>query len=320
MAEPDWSKLREHYLGNTSLAALPPPLKLPALPHAVTQFVQKSNDADVTIKELARIIETDSGLTLEILKHVNSAYVGLRHKASSVQQALSLLGVRQSKMHIVTTGMQAAVRAKRSRLINQACFWNAGLQKALFAREVARLLKADRETAFAGSLLQDYLLPVLTNDCFDDYLRFVETRQDQPICLSEYERQTFGWDHPTAGALLAHRWHLPDALVCCIFLHHHGLKLLADPHLGRTAATAVAISALLPDQMRQQYNGLELLVKLEEKWPAFDLERLAAAVDEQHEELGLGVRNDFPLVRRCRSVLGDPSVYDDGSLNPVAVR
>lgn len=102
-------------------------------------------------------------------------------------------------------------------------------------------------------------------------------------------------------------------------LHHHGLKLLADPTLKQTAVAAVAISALLPDQLRQNYHGLELLVNLQEKWPAFDLETLAKIVDDLHEQTGLGVRNDFPLVRRCQPVLDDTSVYEDGSINPTAI-
>ena len=102
-------------------------------------------------------------------------------------------------------------------------------------------------------------------------------------------------------------------------LHHHGLKLLADPTLKRTVVAAVAILALLPDQLRRNYYGLELLVKLQEKWPAFDLEMLAKTVDDLHEQTGLGVRNDFPLVRHCQPVLDDTSVYEDGLINPTAI-
>ena len=317
MAEINWTAICDEALGRFTLAALPPTLELPALPHVVTQFVQKSNEEKATVRELAQIVETDTGLTLELLRHVNSAFLGLRHKAGSVQQALSLLGLRQSKMFLITAGMQAAVRAKNSKLINQSCFWNASLQKALFAREVARLLKTDAETAFSGSLLQDYLLPVITNELFDPYLGFVRSREQQPPCLCDFEREQFGWDHALAAACLARRWHLPDALVCCILFHHWGLQILAHPQLSRSPAAAVALSALLPDQLRQQYDGLEHLALLEKKWPAFDLERLARAVDDRHAQLGLGVRNDFPLLRRCRPVLAQDA-YNDGTLTAAA--
>ncbi|HUG93611.1 MAG TPA: HDOD domain-containing protein [Planctomycetaceae bacterium] len=313
MAELDWAAIRSQALDGFALAALPPTLELPALPHAVTLFVQRSNDPKVTARELAQIVETDSGLTLELLRHVNSAYVGLVHKANTVQQAISLLGLRRSKTLIITAGLQAAVRSKKSRLINQNAFWNACLQKALFAKEAARLLRADGETAFAGGLLQDYLLPVITNDLIEHYVCFIQERERQPECLCEFERQRFGWDHALVAAALAHRWHLSDELVCCLLFHHHGLKVLADATLRRTSVAAVALSALLPEQLRQEVHGLDELLSLQEKWSVFDLERLARTVDEQHAQSGMGLQNDYPLLRRCQAVAASDR-YADGTL------
>lgn len=298
----DWKKQIDDKLEGLTISSLPPTLKLPALPIAVTQFMEKSKNPDASLKELAKIIETDSGLTLELLRHLNSSFVGLRHKATSVLQGLSLLGKRQSTMFLITTGMEAAVRSRKSKLINQSCFWNASLQKALFAKEVAKLLNADEDNAFAGGMLSDFLLPVLTNDLFENYLEFVDHREKQPEMLVQFENKVFGWDHALAGACLAHRWYLPDELVCCIMMHHRGLHLLTDPLLRRSSATAVAISALLPDQLRQNYTGLEQLILLQEKWPAFDLEMLINRVDELHSEAGIG-KNEFPLVRRCMPII-----------------
>jgi len=299
----EWKSLLDDKLENLSISILPPTLKLPALPVAVTHFMERSKDPDASMKELADIIETDSGLTIELLRHLNSSFVGLRHKATSALRALSLLGRRQSTMFLITTGMEAAVRSRKSKLINQASFWNACLQKALFAREVAKLLNADEEMAFAGAMLSDFLLPILTNDLYEHYLQFVESRENQPELMIQYENKMFQWDHAIAGACLARRWYLPDELVCCILMHHRGLHMLIDPVLKRSSVTAVAISALLPDQLRQHYTGLEQLILLQEKWPAFDLEAIINCVDEAHAEIGSGVKNDFPLARRCKPVI-----------------
>ncbi|MDA1016177.1 MAG: HDOD domain-containing protein [Planctomycetota bacterium] len=315
----NWAELLAQSIDMSKFASLPSTVKLPALPHAVTRFMERANDPSADIKELAQIIETDSGLTLELLRHVNSASLGLRHRANNVRQALALLGVRRSKNFVISTGMQAAVTARKSKLINQTCFWNASLQKALFARDVADMLETDAETAFFGSLLQDYLLPVLTNDLFQPYVDFVESRIEQPETLSEYERSHFGWDHALAAAGLATRWHLPDDLVCCILFHHHGLVPFRNARLKHTPVTAVAISALLPDQMRQQYRGLEMLIALESEWPEFDLQALAEEVDRKQETSGLGVRNDFPLARRCQNARSEKRDYKDGSLKTAAL-
>lgn len=303
MADIDWAKLREESLGQYTLSELPPTMQLPALPHAVTLFIEKSKDAEIPLKELAAIVETDTGMTMELLRHVNSAYLGLRQKAKTALQALTLLGLRQSRLFLIATGTQAAICARKSKLLNPTSFWNACLQKAIFAREVAKLLKTDLDIAFAGALLQDYLLPVLSSEMYQEYVAFVDQRPKQPEGLCEYEQQRFGWNHAVVAACLAHRWKLPDELVCCILYHHHGLKVLADPKLAKSPIGAVALSALLPDQLRQQFYGLEQLVMLQRKWPAFQLEEIVAKVDAEHGESGLGVVNDFPLSRRCKQIL-----------------
>jgi len=303
MADLNWTQLREQTIGRLELRAFPPTVNLPALPHAVTEFIEQSQNPEVGIKELSTILETDTGITTELLRYVNSTYFGLRNKARNVLQALTMLGGKQSRMFVVTTGMQAAIQSRQSKLLNQSCFWNASLQKAIFAREVAALLGADQDLAFAAGLMQDFLLPVLTNDLYDFYTPFAAEREKLPSMLTTYEQGTYGWDHAIAAAALGANWKLPDDLICCILLHHSGLKLHNHPLLGKTAAFAVATSGLLPDQLRQAYDGLEQLLELEKRWPEFHLQELVETVDQKHAEIGLGVQNDFPLSRRCRAVL-----------------
>ena len=303
MPEIPWSSLRQAAIGDFDMGSLPASIKLPALPHAVTKFIERSRDPNCDLRALAQIVETDTGLTTELLKHINSAYFGLRQKVRSAQQGLALLGLRQAKLFVVTVGMQAAIRARKSKLLNQNCFWNSCLQRAIFAREVAKLLHTDLDVAFAGSLLQDFLLPVLTNDLNDDYAEFMTRRSEQPECLTDFEENHFGWNHALAGGCIAYRWQLPDDLVCCVLYHHRGLKILADPLLSRSPVAAVCLSALLPDQLRQNYSGLEQLVLLQKKWPAFQLQALVDLVDTLHEDLSLGVENHFPLARRCKQIL-----------------
>ncbi|MBI3863759.1 MAG: HDOD domain-containing protein [Planctomycetia bacterium] len=289
-------------IGNFTIEAFPPNISFPALPSAVTQIMERSRDPKAKLEDLAKIIETDTGLTLELLRRVNSASLGLRVRAGSVRLGLEALGLRDSRNLMLTVGAKAATQARHSRLINPACFWNAALQKALFARELAVLLNTDSDAAYAGALLQDFLLPVVTNELCGRYVEFIERRDQQPITICDFERAEFGWDHALAGACLAFAWNLPGDLVCCILFHHAGLDILNDSRLGQSPVAAVALSALLPDQLRQCYNGLEQLRQLEQRWPAFNLKSVAETVDSKQAEAGLGIPNDFPLARRCKSV------------------
>jgi HD-like signal output (HDOD) protein len=316
----NWAAICDEAFAGFEMSSMPPTVQLPALPYVVTLFVQRSRDETVPMKELAAILETDSALTVELLKYVNSSACGLRSKANTVLQALTFLGCGRSRMFVIATGIEAAMRARFSKLIDQTKFWSENLQKAIFAREIALLLKTDPDVAFIGALLQDYLLPALTNDLADQYSEFMQSREAPAKTLSEFEQEHFGWDHGLAAACLARAWKLPGELVCCILYHHGGLQILADPQLGRSPVAAAALSALLPDQFRPGHQGLALLKKLERKWPAFSLERVAESVDRQYQEMGLGIRNDSSLVQRCQSLASEPSVAPAGTLESAAVR
>jgi HD-like signal output (HDOD) protein len=313
----DWAAIREEGLSDFSLSVMPPNLALPALPHAVTRFLERSADEDVSLEELARIVETDAGLTVELLKRVNSASSGLSVRVKSVGQALALLGRQPSRMFMTTIGTEGAIRARKSKLINQNSFWNVCLQRALFAREIARLLAADVDAAFAGALLQDFLLPLLTNELFDAYLEFVGLGSTAPDALAQFEQSQFDWDHAMAGACLAFQWNLPDEIVCGMLYHHAGLRILSHPKLGKTAVAAVALSALIPDALHT-HHGMQQLAKLEGIWPDFNLESLAETVDRLQAEAAVGVRNDFPLARRVKALRAERPQTDGGAATATA--
>jgi HD-like signal output (HDOD) protein len=298
----NWAAICEEAFAGFQMSSMPPTVELPALPYVVTLFAQRSRDEKVPLHELAAILETDSALTVELLKYVNSSACGLRSKAKTVLQALSFLGCSRSRLFVIATGIEAAMRARFSKLIDPTAFWSDNLQKAIFAREIALLLRTDPDVAFIGALLQDYLLPFLTNDLSDHYRDFLRSPETPASTLSEFEQGRFGWDHGLAAACLAHVWKLPGELVCCILYHHGGLQILTDAQLGRSPVAATALSALLPDQFCPGHHGLELLAKLERKWPAFRLERLAESVDRQYQDMGLGIRTDSSLVLRCKDL------------------
>lgn len=54
--------------------------------------LREINQVDVDIDSLERIVRRDTSLSYKLLRLINSAYFGLRHKVKSIRQALVLLG------------------------------------------------------------------------------------------------------------------------------------------------------------------------------------------------------------------------------------
>ncbi|MCA9117141.1 MAG: HDOD domain-containing protein [Planctomycetaceae bacterium] len=299
----DWTALRVRLLGERNTSVLPSTVRLPALPQAVTDFVRKSQDPEASPAQLGRIIESDAGLTTNLLKLINSAAFALRMKVSTPQQAISLLGVKKCRLFLLTTSAQQAMSGIRSTLINPRSFWAVNLERGLFAQEVAGLLKADSDLAYAAGILQDLVLPVLTGELTEEYTGFLNAQGSRNENLNRQERSRFGWDHCDASGQLMLGWEFPDDLICCIQLHHRGLALLGDQELQRTAATAVAISALLPDPLQQVPDGVRKLALLGQSWKTFDLMELAERVDTKMLEFSSSPSGHIPLSRRCSALL-----------------
>lgn len=283
-----WAALKEAAIAAIQADHLPMSIELPALPSVVTEFVQKSANPNVDIKVLSAIVEKDSALTVELLRYVNSAASYMRQPARSARDAILHIGVNSARSFLLAAGMRAATRAIKSRLINQRNFWNESLQRALFAREVARRLKLDAELAFVGGLLQDYLLPVLTNHFDADYIRFLEQDGREGRELADWERERFGWDHASAGALYASRWHFPDDLLCAIFYHHALPFTLEDRGPEVIKLFPVALAGLLPDQLRQTPNGFQQLIQAGVLCPALALDEVCEHVDKEQMQLAEG--------------------------------
>lgn len=284
----DWEQLRTAAINAVNADTLPRSIELPALPQAVSEFVARASNPDFDIRVLAAIVEKDAALTLELLKHVNSALFALRKPVGSVRDAIMQIGINSAKTHLLAAGVRAATRSIRSKLVNQRNFWNESLQRALFARELAHKLKLDPGLAFLGGLLQDYLLPVLTNHFDKEYIQYLNIDALDGRDLVDWERETFGWDHASVGVYFAAKWNFPDDLLCAINCHHSLPALLEHRDSELFKLFPVAMAALLPDQLRQCRNGVRELIRIDQNSPAIKLDEVCQLVDEDQSKLAEG--------------------------------
>jgi HD-like signal output (HDOD) protein len=290
-----WKNLSASSIASVRTEFLPKAIELPALPRVVTEFVQRAADPNFDVAELARIVGKDSSLTVELLKHVNSAVFAMKNPVRSVKDAIDHIGINAARLHLLAVGMRAATRALQTKLINQRNFWNECLQKALFAREIAGIMRLDLGLAFLGGLLQDYLLPVLTNQFDQQYLQYMNEQSIHGQDLVEWERATFGWDHASAGAYFAAQWHFPDDLLCSIFYHHSLQSTLCEPDAEFFKLFPVALASLLPDQLSQSPTGFQTLIKVARHCRVIDLTAVCRKVDEEQVKIADGIQIPNPL-------------------------
>lgn len=310
----DWSRLCSESISAVADAEPPARIRFPVMPQSVVDFSQLAERSDVTNAQLAEIIERDSALIVELLKYVNAASLGLKWKIHSAGRAVAALGIRRTRTVLLTTALQQALRGVTSSFIHPHRFQRDNTERSLFSGITAEIVGGDPDTARTASLLQDLLLPVLTDAYSDEYRKFDYRNGD----LVDFERGQFGWTHAELLARLMHDWGFPDELTACVALHHQTDRVLSDAALSRTAAAATVIAALLPDSMQQSPQGIDRLLTLQDQYPHFVCLDVAARVDEAaggeeggpNESSQLAVRLEklaLARLERCRleSVLLD---------------
>src|SRR5207248_676768 len=68
--------------------------KLPSLPSIALQIVQKTKAPDCTVEEIARLLALDPAIFGKVLKTLNSALYALSQPVSSLNRAVTVLGLR----------------------------------------------------------------------------------------------------------------------------------------------------------------------------------------------------------------------------------
>ncbi len=226
--------------------------RVPSLPQVITRLLSLLHNPEASMEEVAALIELDPGLASQILKVVNSAFVGLPQPIKSLKQAASVLGLKKIESLAVSFGVLQVVKDPGAEGFDLSAFWTDSLLRALFARELAREMTLDQEETFLSALLQDVALPVLLTEWFDVYQRAYEGWRKRNEPLSRCEREILSWDHAQAGAWLARSWTLSDTIVCAIGLHVATPEEIEQLPFKVPVFSLVALSAQVPSVLEAQ--------------------------------------------------------------------
>ena len=222
------------------------------------RLLELSNQAEVEISEVAKLISSDPGVTAKILRTVNSSFFGLSHQVADVQQGITLLGINRVTS-LVLAFSAAQVLPVKAAGFDPVEFWQDSVRRALFASALCgRIARGNEGEAFTGGLLQNIALPILRVKWVKHYMPVVSAAEETGKDLHLIEDEMLSWNHAQAGAWMARNWGFPDVLVCCIGLHHSHLVDLESMNLIATPVAAVAASSRIPDAEEMCCQQLQL--------------------------------------------------------------
>lgn len=214
---------------------------IPPCPVILTKLVQETRREDPDFRKIGKWISSDASLAAAVLKIVNSPFYGLSTKATSVTQALSLIGLTTVTQLVTGLLLRQAFPVANHRIMEY--FWNVSSNVALISAWLAsRTAATDRDDAYTFGLFRECGIPVLLLK-FSDYSRILTAaRLDNTKRLIELEGDNYWIDHCQVGHYLAKSWSLPEH-TCLAILRHHDYSLYhsEQTELDRASLKLVAL-------------------------------------------------------------------------------
>lgn len=227
--------------------------ELPSFPLIVLNALEKVRDADASGAEISELVATDPGLSVRLLKTVNSAAYALKHKVSSIDHAVSLMGRGELESILISMAVHEVMPTESIPGFDAQRFWGAAARRAALARGLADLIDpSSRSQSFTAALLQDMAIPILARQRADDYGPVLEHWYGNGTDLATLERQNFDWDHATVAMWMCDDWGFPERISEAIGAHH-------GTNDDLVALPAVSLVAVLREQ--GETTGVEQLVE-----------------------------------------------------------
>jgi len=266
--------------------------ELPPLPQVAQKAMSLIRDPGSNMADLANVLSMDQVMAGLVLRWANSAYYGLVHPVSTVQQAVMYLGQNTVQSLVLTASVASYMdRPVPGYGLDRGDLWKHSVAVAGGARIVAsRHGRKIAEEAYHTGLLCD-----IGKLAFEAILRNVDTSgpewQGKPF--SDLEVEFFGIDHAALGAEMARRWKLPYSLQEAIACHHHpstakeGGILAASVHVADAVVMMLGIG-IGRDGLQYALDPAALkLVGWEEKNLETLLEQVSALLKEAEAFVGM---------------------------------
>lgn len=214
---------------------------LPSVPEVYAKLRKAVASPEVTVAQVAGIIEEDMGMSAKVLQLVNSAFFGLFQAVESPRRAVSLLGVDTVKGLVLGVGAFAEIKAS-SKVFPVQRLWRHSIAVAGCSKKLALSESDDPQfidNCFISGLLHDIGKLVLLAKMLSKYEEAVLLAQEKKIRMRMAEKEIFDAVHGDIGAYLMGLWGMPGSVVEGIGFHHR-LDNYPDQEFSPAVAVHVA--------------------------------------------------------------------------------
>lgn len=205
--------------------------ELPALAASAVRLAELARDERTGAADFEAVVRPDPALTANLLRVANSAYFGLRCRAESVRQAITLLGVKRVSDIAAAVALAPIIpRRLPGYGVDAGVFWLHSVAVAALSERLAAQLRLPcPDLTFTAGLLHDMgklAIGAYVSEASDAILSKVRCG----LAFVSAEQAVLGVDHAQVGGLVAEAWSLPPAAAAAARWHHAPAEAPDDAH------------------------------------------------------------------------------------------
>lgn len=184
---------------------------LPSPRGVALAIIRMTQDADVSMSELARVIKTDPAFVGRLVKAANGLAGGQRRAIVAVHEALMVLGLPAVRTMALGFSLLSNYRKGHCAGFDYGLFWSSSLLMALSMQTLMQRLRlAAADEAFSAGLLSRVGELAMATAYPVEYSRVLETLRRSPERrLLDLEHQALAMTHADLGAAMLADWGLP---------------------------------------------------------------------------------------------------------------
>lgn len=225
---------------------------LPSAPRIYVALTRALVDPEVSVRDVAALIERDMAMSAKVLQIVNSAFFGVPRRLTSTLEAVSYLGMGLIKNLVLSVEAFRELRGgEAARGFDVDCVQ----RQCLVTGRIAQRLLPDRreaQDAFVAGTLHEIGALILATREPVAYAEVIAEADARGVSRQVIERERDGVSHAEVGAYLIGLWGLPYGIVEAVAHYHDPLRLsggLDGGRFGVVEAVHVA-SALATEEMK----------------------------------------------------------------------
>jgi HD-like signal output (HDOD) protein len=200
-------------------------INIPPQPAILLEIDKLINKPNNQLTAIGNLINKDVGLSAAIFKLVNSSFYQSSTEITSIQKAITILGLTQVSNLIKGLSLRKAIGGQE---VAYEKFWERSDEiatlSAIIAKKQISACNIAVDQAYMAGLFHECGVPILMQR-FPEYCQTFRLNQGSNWPDFNDEDKRFNTDHTVVGFMVTKHWNLPEFICQAVRFHHDHLNV-----------------------------------------------------------------------------------------------